>query len=213
MNKTRIPWTDLSWNPVTGCLHACSYCYARRMYQRFGRSFKPAFHLERLDQPKKRKEPSKIFVCSVADLFGDWVPQEWINAVLGVVVDCPQHTFQFLTKNPARYVGINWPANCWVGTTVTSSLGEQHLTKHLSDIMIKVSAPVRFLSAEPLLGRLRIGGWKPDWVIIGAQTGPDAMQPNKKWVEDLTRDARACGAAVFYKPNLEWKNPPREFPK
>jgi protein gp37 len=201
----------MSWNPVTGCLHGCEYCYARRIYQRFGRSFKPAFHPERLDQPMRRRKPSRIFVCSVADLFGTWVPQEWIDQVLAVVRQCPRHTFQFLTKAPGRLSGQDWPGNAWVGCTATN----QAMWDEAAESLRSVQASVRFISAEPMLEPIvAAANWMPEWLIIGAQTGPGGKQPCRGWVGRLTVQAHAFGSAVFYKPNLiGWKSPPREFPE
>ena len=145
--KTKIDWCDATWNPVTGCLHGCEYCYASRMADRFGGfdpegspnwrifeeprtkaligrvdemqvkcdkrgrtvvapypfRFTPTFHAYRLDKPQHWKKPRTIFVCSMADLFGDWVPDEWIAEVFQACEAAPQHRYLFLTKNPARY--------------------------------------------------------------------------------------------------------------
>jgi protein gp37 len=223
MNKTGIEWCDLSWNPVTGCLHACPYCYARRMARRFGktedaRAFKPEFHQERLDQPLRRRKPSRIFVCSMADLFGQWVTNEWIERVIDVVRRVPRHTFQFLTKNPSRYEGFSFPENAWLGATFTDQWAFELGWRALH----RMDDNITFISAEPMLGPIRLGQeryghvptYRPDWVIIGAQTGPGGRQPEQRWVEDLTRDAWERGAAVFYKPNLVWPgDSPRDFPE
>ena len=187
MNKSKIEWTDYTWNPVTGCLHGCNYCYARRIAERFGREYKsfknnkglnildkpfesytkcmdisidpypygfePTFYKYRLDEPQKIKKPSKIFVSSMGDLFGDWVPDEWIGQILQVIEKCSQHKFLFLTKNPKRYLDIDEqgfanPDRVWLGTTVTSNkdidraLELLKLPKHYNT----------FLSIEPLLG-------------------------------------------------------------
>lgn len=208
MNNTKIEWTDMSWNPVTGCKHGCDYCYARRIYQRFGRSFEPAFHPDRLDQPLRKKKPCMVFVCSVADLFGSWVPKRWIDAVIRVVRKCPQHTFQFLTKDGRRLASVDWPDNAWVGMSATNQRQWDNAVKHLKAL----DAQVRFISAEPMIGEIRSNGWMPDWLIIGAQTGPGGKQPKTSWVGNLTSAARRRRCAVFYKPNLVWDNPPREFP-
>jgi len=210
MNKTKITWTDESWNPVTGCKHKCSYCYARRMSARFGRSWEPQIHPERLEQPLKNKKPKKIFVGSMADLFGNWVPDDWIMEVLNIVEQCPEKTFIFLTKNPERMVDIPWPSNAWIGASTVNQKGLKR-ARSLFDAV----APVRFISAEPLLEPVRLNKKDAfDWVIIGAQTGPKKFQPPQVWVDDLTEDARCINAAVFYKPNLDcFKiNPIEEFP-
>jgi len=93
MNRTRIEWCDFTWNPVTGCYHGCDYCYARRIAHRFFPKtvgFNPYFWRDRLREPLALKKPARIFVCSMADLFGDWVPREWIEAVFETVRDCPR---------------------------------------------------------------------------------------------------------------------------
>ncbi len=166
-----IEWTDYTWSPISGCRHSCGYCYARRMATRFeGKAFPngfmPTFYPERLTEPAKVKRPSKIFVGSMGDLFGDW---DWANAtgyhrvdgdrvieeVLQIVRECPQHTFQFLTKNPKRYQGIDFPANAWVGTSVENqAAAEQRIP-----ILLQATAKVRFVSVEPLLGPVDLSNW------------------------------------------------------
>ena len=125
MEKTKIDWADSTWNPVTGCLHGCEYCYAKRIARRFGDKaaegvtirnqyiklkdepypygFDPTFHRYRLDRPKIWTKARNIFVCSMADLFGEWVPDEWINTVFAACLEAPQHNYLFLTKNPGQY--------------------------------------------------------------------------------------------------------------
>ncbi len=105
MNKTRIPWTDYTWNVVTGCTpvsEGCQHCYAQAMARRFKWPTEVTLHPERLEEPLHLKKPSKIFVCSMADLFHDDVPDDFIGKVFGIMALCPQHTFQVLTKRPAR---------------------------------------------------------------------------------------------------------------
>lgn len=221
MNRTSIEWVrnpdgspGFTWNPVTGCETNCHYCYARRIARRFGkttaeRAFRPEFHLERLDEPLRRKKPAGIFVGSMCDLFGDWVPHDWIGPVLRVVDQAPQHTFMFLTKNPVRYRSFKFPPNAWLGVTVTNQIMADRARFVFSTML---HDNVVFFSAEPLLGPIRLMD-TPDWLIIGAQTGPGAKRPERVWVDDLIADARRGGAAVFLKDKLDWHGRrPQEFP-
>lgn len=214
MNKTKIEWCDFSWNPVTGCLHGCPYCYARGIARRFGKTepaqnFEPEFREDRLNQPLRMRKAKRIFVCSMADLMGGWVPAKWIQRVISVVEQAPHHTFQFLTKNPRRYGEFSWPRNAWLGVTTVN----QAAMISAYEPMAKIRPNITFVSVEPMLGPVRLGGWRPDWVIIGAQTGHGRKQPEQAWVQDLTDDARSCELPVFYKSNLVWPDPPREFPR
>lgn len=255
MYKTKIDWCDTSWNPVTGCLHGCEYCYARRIAQRFsyegqtldapmelqrvwiedakglepglhvlrypvslkdGRNvpypfgFRPTFHKYRLDDFARKTKPRTIFVCSMADLFGDWVPDEWIKDVFDACRKAPWHRYLFLTKNPDRYdmledAGMITPAdkNFWLGSTVTDMNRDRlHWNRLLNT----------FMSCEPMLApwnpagkpneKYR-GGW-PKWVIFGAETGnrKGKVIPKKEWVDNAVQMCRNMGAAVFMKESL-----------
>jgi protein gp37 len=242
MNRTKIEWTDYTWNPVTGCWgpggtaekpKRCSYCYAEKVARRFyhgyppGDQFAPLFLAHRLSEPARVKKPAKIFVCSMADLFGDWVPGIWIHQIIDVAKNCPQHTFQFLTKNPKRLREFPWPENCWVGTTVTNQADADERIPWL----LRVDAPVRFVSHEPLLGEIvlrslnhdylrnprqlhMVPAWENrdgnfrhthgiDWAIIGAMTGPGAVRPDTAWVRGLSRQYMGARTPVFMKDNLK----------
>mgnify|MGYP001604130834 FL=1 len=211
--KDSIGWCDATWSPVTGCLNDCSYCYARKIATRFAGSkafpngFEPTFHPERLEEPCKVKKPSKIFVCSMGELFGPWVPREWQEAVLKVIEENPQHIFQLLTKFPKGYQQYIWPMNAWVGATVTCDLDGWRCGE-LLDVR---GMPVRFVSAEPLLGALTgTFLWGLDWLIIGGQSGQKKFYPPKAWIEPLYQ----LGIPIFEKDNLckVWCNKPkREF--
>lgn len=213
-----IEWAKWSWNPVTGCKFGCEYCYAHDIGFRFNGDFEPMFHPDRLDAPKNTALPvsadigqRNVFVCSMADLFGPWVPQEWIDSVLEVVRAAKDWTFLFLTKNPARMVGIDWPENAWVGTTVD----KQSRVDAAQEAFTKIKAPVKFLSCEPLLGPVSFTDISVfDWVIVGARskttTGPE-YQPEWAWVESLLSQARDGGCEVYFKPNLKCR--PSEYPK
>jgi protein gp37 len=204
MNNTNIEWTDFTWNPVTGCLHGCPYCYAMGTARRFYPpeiGFSPHFWPESIGEPGRRRKPAKIFVTSMGDLFGDWVPLNWWRSVFNVVNQCRLHTFQFLTKNPRRLKELNpWPDNCWVGVTATDQGMFDVAVRHLRE----VKAGTKFVSAEPLLGHIRMGK-NPglDWLIIGAQTGRRPIQPLNAWVDDLVADAQHLGIKIFCKGNLE----------
>jgi protein gp37 len=196
MNKTSIEWCDYTWNPVTGCLHGCPYCYARKIAERFTGSkawpqgFKPMFHPERLNDPAKMKKPQTIFVCSMADLFGEWVPDLWINLIFAEIQKAKQHTYIFLTKNPSRYLkipGTYFSKNLWFGTTVTG-IGDIDRVYELQKLPAYIN---KFISFEPLLAVIPhldlIGSpfEEPSikQVIVGAQTNPsvevtpEMMQP------------------------------------
>lgn len=213
MNKQgpgKIDWTDFTWSPVTGCLRGCDYCYARRTYERFGMSFEPTLHEKRLAEPAKVATPSKVFVCSVADLFGPWVPDRWIERVFTATQAASQHAYQFLTKYPAKLWRWNpWPGNAWVGTTATDQETMNEALVSLSHVL----APVRFVSAEPLLGPITADLSGLSWLIIGSMTGPGATPPKPEWVQGLIDSARAAGIPVWLKENLRWPETIQEWPK
>jgi protein gp37 len=221
-NKTNemVDWAKWTWNPVTGCLHTCVYCYARDMAERFyPEKFAPTFHPERLKAPHYTKVPPEaetqigyrnVFVCSMADLFGKWVPQAWIDAVMDEVRAAPQWNFLFLTKFPQRLETIAWPQNAWVGTTVD----EQYRVEIAERAFRKVDAPVKWLSCEPLRQRLTFSSLDMfDWVVLGGQSKSSqeaAFQPPWEWVEHLWQQARAAHCLVYWKANLLTR--PQEYP-
>lgn len=222
-NRTNdnIEWAKWSWNPVTGCKHACPYCYAEDIANRFYKEkFEPTYRPERLSAPVNTPFPEEasktdigeknVFVCSMADLFGEWVPNEWINTVLESVTNSPKWNFLFLTKNPKRLLDFSFPDNAWVGTTVD----KQFRVPVAEDIFKNVDAPVKFLSCEPMIEELTFSDMSMfDWVIIGGNSGNHRMppsQPKWSWVEKLFNMARRDGVKVYFKPNLTAR--PREYP-
>ena len=219
-NKTNenIEWAHWSWNPVTGCEHDCTYCYARDIANRFyPEKFTPTYHPERLDAPKNTNPDmtsgqggKSVFVCSMSDLFGSWVPNEWIWNVLDQVKQNPQWTFIFLTKNPKRLESIVFPENAWVGCTVD----KQARVKPAEEAMRNVYASVRFISCEPMLENLKFSDLSMiDWLIIGAQsktTQCPEFQPDFLWVHNLTDQAISTGVKVYWKPNLTCR--PQQYP-
>ena len=225
-----IEWAKWSWNPITGCRHGCPYCYARDISNRYKwpTKFEATLYPDRMTDPSRTKIPEHrkdeigidtVFVCSMADLFGDWVPQEWIDEVIAAVALHEKWNFIFLTKNPKRYIGIEWPSNAWVGTTVDT----QKKVEAAVETFSQINANVKFLSCEPLSEHLQFnadefdieGEWLSvfNWVIIGGQSrtsGMDAAQPKWQWVESLHNQARNAGCAIYWKPNLLVK--PKEYP-
>lgn len=248
MNKTKIEWCSHTWNPVTGCLHGCPYCYARAVARRFctnehGKEgllapcdgdcrdcqrmdgleffagnmryshgagpfpfgFFPTFYRERLEEPEKAAGHRDVFVCSMADLFGRWVPTERIVEVLDACQRAPQHRYLFLTKNPARYLELDHLAilphaeNFWYGSTVANE----------DAVAMYPIPPVNinaFWSMEPLLGPVDMAAAEglPQWVILGAETGnrPGKVTPRREWVDQIAAFCAENEIPVFYKGNL-----------
>ena len=239
--KNGIPYCDFTWNPVVGCLHGCSYCFAERIAKRFNGSkafpngFEPTFHASRLLEVEKIKKPSRIFVSDMGDLFGDWVPSEWIKNVLDVIKDYPQHTFLFLTKNPKRYREFEFPENAWLGTSVEN----QAAADERIPLLLQAPAAVRFISAEPLLGEINIqqiwyeeillfplagqftadglneprtiNGGGIDWVIVGGESGPGARPMHPDWVRSLRDQCQAAGTKFFFKSWGDWLPNAQEY--
>lgn len=222
VDKT-IGWAEWTVNPVTGrCPNNCWYCYANRMYDRFKWNPKIEFHPERLGEIAKLKKPSRIFIGSTHDIFGDWIPQTWIDLIRYHVSLYPRHAFFFLTKNPSRYGGSRLYHNQWAGVTHTGEPTGGCVTngKLYSEITIGWEhQPHCFLSCEPLLGDAVEIPSKCEWIIIGALTGPGARQyrPHYDWIMNLTRRADVRGIPVYMKKNLEEVLKPikliQEFPK
>ena len=271
--KTKIDWCDSTWNPVTGCLHDCPYCYARRIAERFGGcwrldlppdtswrgnvgvrelmgdyarhsngkchvldepeiecdaidppsgyrgkvkpypySFDPTFHRYKLGEPQRWKKPRTIFVCSMADLFGDWVPDEWIQKIFEACDKASQHRYMFLTKNPSRYAELlnllpkhRRPPNVaemWFGQSFTGA--ERNYTP-----LALPPWQYRFASIEPLLRNLSRAeameiAATNEWSIVGAETGvrKGKIIPKREWVENIVEAAQITGMKIFMKDSL-----------
>lgn len=216
-----IEWALWSRNVVTGCEHDCPYCYARDIAQRFyeGYGFEPAFHPDRLHSPRNVRVPDQaarsvghrnIFCDSMADLFGKWVPQEWIDAELAVARACPQWNFLYLTKFPQRLAEQDWPGNAWCGTSVDRQARVATAERSFKG----VQAGKRWLSCEPLLERLTFSSLAMfDWVVIGgatASTRTPVFRPPKEWIDHLRRQAEDAGCKVYVKANAHYV---REYPE
>jgi protein gp37 len=200
MIKSKIEWTDYTINPVKGlCPVACSYCYARRMYQRFHWNPEVRFDWSVANDLAKIKKPSRIFWGSTMELFGDWIDPEWIRLILEAVKRHSEHTHIFLTKRPHHLKQWAFPDNAWVGVSTT---GNDNRVR-LEDIFKPIQAKVKFLSVEPLLGYTPLDFRWVDWVIIGQQTPVSkATTPRIEWLLDLVEQADRDKCKVFLKNNL-----------
>ena len=209
-DRSKIEWTDATWNPVTGCTAVsagCEHCYAEALALRLQRmgvakyrhGFAVTLHPEALAQPLRWATPRRIFVNSMSDLFHARVPKGFVAQVWNVMARCPQHTFQVLTKRPARMA--RWtaahpaPPNVWLGTSVEDArvLGRV-------DHLRACRAPVRFLSCEPLLGPLDgLDLTGIDWVIVGGESGPGYRPMDMAWARDIRDLCVERGVAFFFK--------------
>jgi len=218
-DRSRIEWTEATWNPVTGCSKVspgCAHCYAEALSLRFGRSLKPwtpanasenvVIHPNRLEQPLRWRRPRMIFVNSMSDLFHELVPVSFVQRVFDVMAASHWHTFQILTKRPGRAVEIAdmlpWPTNVWLGVSIESSRFTWR-----ADLLREIRTEVRFISAEPLLGSLfEFGSQKQplnlesiDWLIAGGESGPHYRPVNVEWVRELRQACATNHVAFFFK--------------
>lgn len=232
---TNIEWCDETINPLGwGCYgpegtaakpKPCSYCYARRASRGPWASqrgcpecaaFIPHWHPEMLEKPLRWKRPRRIFVQSMGDLFHPETPEHQIAEVIQTAIDCPKHTFLFLTKCPERYRDFAFPSNCLLGATAT----DQASWDRASDAFLgyppggwRIEHRDRiFISAEPLLGPIDTGCFITDlsWLIIGANSNKGAKPPAYEWVHDLSLAASDARIPVFHKNNLN-KAVPNKF--
>lgn len=217
MKRTKIPWADFSINPIKGlCPMACPYCYARRMYKRFKwdavirfdqTAFFPTFNIPR---------GSRVFVGSTMELFGSWIDGIWLSSVFSVCNQRDDVNWIFLTKQPQNLAQWSpFPENCWIGVSVTTN---DDMTRAMVGLS-KVKAPVRFLSFEPLLGRIALDEHISmkgviDWIIIGSQTQP-VKHPRWQWVDEITFAAENADIPIFIKEPLasHLEKCRQEFPK
>jgi len=217
MNKTKIEWTDMTWNPMKGlCPMGCWYCYARRFYQRF--KWNPEIRLDKKEllKPLKIKKPKKIFVCSTIELFHPDIPKDYRDSVFEIIKKTPQHTYQVLTKLPA-FVDREMPANVWLGASL-ECLEYPDILRILY-LVRDCNAKIKFISLEPWLDysirHLRILSLI-DWLIIGGITGVKGNRPTKEQIAKVVEIAHENNIPVFIKDNLAdiWGEPLiQEFPK
>ncbi len=215
MNPTKIEWCDVTWNPVVGCKFKCSYCYAEKLHNmrhkaymegklqnapQYAKPFnEPQFIPSRLPDPSKKNKPLTIFVVSMGDLFGKWIPDEWIVKVLRIAMYNPHHKFMLLTKNPKRYNQFEFSSNVWLGATLEYSKYKDRIVQlKKASIRIPENNKKTFVSIEPLLGSFEGVDFKGiDLVIVGADSSPGAEPPKKEWIESIKHDN------IFYKNNIK----------
>lgn len=227
MGGTKIEWADRVWNPVTGCTPVsagCDHCYARRMATRLrGRAGYPAdnpfrvtCHPDRLEEPRHWRKPSRVFVCSMGDLFHTAVSVEVLRRVWDIMAQCPRHTFMVLTKRPDRMRNLlsasghlrrEHPlANVWLGVSVE----DQRTADERIPILKQIAVPVRFVSVEPMLGPVNLGRldrqppYILDWIICGGETGPGARPMHPDWARSLRDQCVEAGVPFFFKSWGKW---------
>lgn len=231
MNKTEIKWTEVTWNPMSGCTaitEGCRFCYAKTIAENkrgtaaFPKGFDLTIRPHKLIEPRKLKTPSLVFVNSMSDLFWDQVPDSYRDQIVDVMEDTPEHQYQVLTKRPEAMriysQRRHLPDNVWAGTTIESDLRTAR-----ADVLRRVHASLRFISAEPLLSALPsldLSGI--DWLITGGESGTHLSDPTVRlrrgmadpnrhgrgwvprvermdWVRDLRDRCQANGVAFFHK--------------
>lgn len=210
MAQSRIEWTEMTWNPTTGCTKVsagCKFCYAEIMSKRlkamgvekYADGFKIRVHEDQLRIPYTWRQAKIVFVNSMSDLFHEDVPLDFIKKVFDVMNDNPQHVFQVLTKRAERLLEVHrelkWTHNIWMGVSV-----EHEKTKYRIDLLRRTGAKVKFLSCEPLIGELsNLNLKKIDWVIVGGESGhtPRPMDPD--WVLSVQEQVERAGVAFFFK--------------
>jgi len=205
-----IEWTEVTWNPVTGCTKfskGCMHCYAERMARRlhgmgnprYLNGFKVALHHNLVEAPLKWKKSRLIFVNSMSDLFHKDVPFSFIKDVFRTMNRADQHIYQIVTKRAGRLAQLGdkleWTPNIWMGVTVESS----HYLKRIDDLRT-VNANVKFLSMEPLLTDFPVLNLRGiDWVIVGGESGPGSRPMQEDWVESIHRNCVSQVVPFFFK--------------
>jgi protein gp37 len=231
--STKIQWTDETWNPTTGCTKispGCANCYIERTpaFRIAGRKFDRQAHIplqlhdNRLLYPLRWKKPRRVFVNSLSDLFHEDVPVTFIGRVFGVMAEAHWHTFQVLTKRPARMLAWSrgvahypkgdraqrplpgWPPNVWLGVSVEN----QHFADERIPLLLQTPAAVRFVSYEPALAAVDFRPWLDsgdelvpmlNWIIVGGESGPGARPFDVAWARTVIEDSRGTETRVFVK--------------
>lgn len=210
MAQSSIEWTEMTWNPSTGCTKisaGCKFCYAEIMSKRlkamgvekYKDAFKVRTHLDQLDIPYTWKSSKVVFVNSMSDLFHEDIPVSFIKKVFAVMNDNPNHVFQVLTKRAERlhkiHKELKWTHNIWMGVSV-----ENQKVVNRIDYLRKIKAKVKFLSCEPLIGPLPdLNLKKIDWVIVGGESGHRPRPMDADWVLDIQDQCKIADVPFFFK--------------
>lgn len=214
--QTSIEWTEMTWNPTTGCTKVspgCKYCYAEVMAHRlnamrmpgYENEFKLTLQPERISHPLKRNKPTTYFVNSMSDLFHEDIPDQYLDKVFSIIEQTPHHTYQILTKRAERLLDYFryrvCPQNVWLGVSVE----DRKYGLPRIDYLRQVDAKIRFLSIEPLLEDLGyIDLTDIDWVIVGGESGPRARPMESAWVENVKKQADESCVAFLFKQWGTW---------
>jgi protein gp37 len=210
MNKSKIEWTESTWNPVSGCnkvSRGCDNCYAERMAKRlqamgtkgYENGFEVTLHPHILEKPLRMKKSQIIFVNSMSDIFHDKIPDEYIIKIFETMNKAYWHTFQVLTKRPKRLEKIanklKWTSNIWMGVTVE---GNEYIDR--VDYLRNCPANIKFLSIEPLIDSVnKLDYTGIDWVIVGGESGYGARVLEKRWVTEVKNRCLELNIPFFFK--------------
>lgn len=208
--KTKIEWTESTWNPISGCTKiskGCDNCYAEKMAKRlqamgtkgYENGFKVTLHPESLHKPLKLKKPQMIFVNSMSDIFHKEVPDEFIFQIFEIMKKAHWHTFQLLTKRADRLEKLNdkldWAENIWMGVTIESN---DYVNR--ANYLRECSAKTKFLSLEPLIDSVDMLDYDGiDWVIVGGESGSGARIIKQEWVQEVQQKCEVHNIPFFFK--------------
>jgi protein gp37 len=229
--KRGIEWCDYTWNPIGGCQHQCRWkmpdgsiaeCYAETVAERVAQQSYPQgfehhyWRPELLEKPLLVKKSALIFLDSMSDLMGHWVPDQQVEQVLDICRRAHWHSFQLLTKNAPRLKQFHFPPNVWVGVSAPPSFmfgkplsfsQQQRMVKNMLDVLKEIDVPIRWMSIEPLSFDIAplLADSQLQWAVIGAATnGAKAYQPRQEWVQNVLNTLDSQGTKVFFKGNLDW---------
>ncbi|XZF15954.1 DUF5131 family protein [Chitinophagaceae bacterium MMS25-I14] len=210
MAQSSIEWTEMTWNPTTGCTKisaGCKHCYAEIMSKRlqamgvekYADAFKVRTHENQLNTPYTWKSSKVVFVNSMSDLFHKDIPLEFIQKVFAVMNDNPQHVFQVLTKRADRLLEVHgtlrWTHNIWMGVSV-----ENQKVMNRIDLLRQTNARTKFLSCEPLIGPLpNMNLQGIDWVIVGGESGRKPRPMDEEWALNIMDQCKTSDVAFFFK--------------